>query len=177
MLMAFQRRLDELALDKDRNFEKSVVGRWKGAEMPSGLVEDLKAFVTLLPHIEKRIFALYVCLPETSKVKKLGSYFLTYMYQPDDFLPESETTGLFGYLDDAYIAALFYELIIEEIEVAETFELMATDRELAKKVLRLRRKAKGIIVDEAIKIKQMIGELFDGDESTYATLFRKKIAV
>lgn len=175
MLRALEKQLALLAADRNGSFERHIEARW-GKKPPAGLQAELRDFVCLLPRIQKRIFSLYVWLPDNSKVKNVGSHFLTYMYQPDDFLPDSEKNGLFGYLDDAYLAALFYELMLEEIEHSKQFRLRKRDRELAKRTVRLRRKARAVIPDEAIKIKQMVGELFEGDETTFLKLFKGKTA-
>ena len=98
MLNAFQKKLDALILDPDDKFERHVRERF-GRNLPKGLAEELKSFVRLLPKIERRIFSLYVWLPPTSKVKEVGSHFLAYMYQPEDFLPENvnmDLIDLFG---------------------------------------------------------------------------------
>ncbi len=173
MLNAFQKKLDALVIDPDNRFEFQVSQRL-GKKPSRGLIKDLQEFIRLLPLIEKRIFALYVRLPTTSKVKNAGSHFLTYMYQPDDFIPENARNGLFGYLDDAYLATLFYELMIEEIQDSRQTKIRREDVNLVKKVIGLRRKAQRVIQDEAIQIKQMLGELFEGDQTTYRALFGKK---
>ena len=174
MLNAFQKKLDALTLDPDDKFERHVRERF-GKNLPKGLAEELKSFIRLLPKIERRIFSLYVWLPPTSKVKEVGSHFLAYMYQPEDFLPENDRNGLFGYLDDAYLAALFYELMLEEIQNSKQLRIRREDADLVRKVIGLRRKARSVIPEEAIKIKQMLGELFEGDKTTYQSLFAGNI--
>jgi len=93
------------------------------------------------------------------------------MYQPEDFLPENDRNGLFGYLDDVYLASLFFELMIEEIQDSKQLRIRREDAGLVRKVIGLRRKARSVIPEEAIKIQQMLGELFEGDETTYQSLF------
>lgn len=175
MLRAFQRQLDALAADYDGAFERAVKGRWSG-ELPRGMIKELKEFICLLPAMERRIYNLYVWLPESSKVKSVGGYFLTYMYEPQDFIPETEKNGLFGYIDDAYLAALFYELMLDEIASTQNFRLKKTDSDLLKRLIRLRRKAAAVIPDEAIKIKEMLGQLFEGDETIYQEIYRERIS-
>lgn len=174
MLKAFQRQLDALAADYEGVFERAVQARWKGP-LPKGLIKELKEFIRLLPVMERRIYNLYVWLPESSPVKSVGGYFLTYMYEPQDFIPETEKNGLFGYIDDAYLAALFYELMLEEIAAVQNFRLKKADSDLLRRLIRLRRKAAAVIPDEAIKIKEMLGGLFDGDDSLYQEIFNEKI--
>lgn len=175
MLKAFQYQLEAIAEDREGKFEKQIEKRMT-KKMPKSLTQEMKAFILLLPMIEKRIFALYVWLPETSKIKKIGSHFLAYMYQPDDFIPESENNGLFGYMDDAYIAAIFYELVVEEIAEAQAYRLNKEDKELLKKLIQLRKKAQVIIPEESEKIREMLGELFEGQERVFQELFQKKIS-
>lgn len=170
MLNAFQKKLSALTLDPDDKFESHVRQRF-GKNPPKNFSEELKGFVLLLPKILRRIFVLYAKLQPTSQVKEVGSHFLAYMYQPEDFLPENERNGLFGYLDDVYLAALFYELMLEEIESSKQFRISSEDAILLKKVTGLRSKAVAVIPEEAIKIRQMIGELFEGDKTTFISLF------
>lgn len=96
------------------------------------------------------------------------------MYQPQDFIPENDRNGLFGYLDDAYLASLFYELMLEEIENSKQLRIRREDAELLRKVIGFRRKAGAVIPDEAIKIKDMLGELFAGEDAAFKTLFSGK---
>ncbi len=173
MLNAFQKKIDALILDPDDELELMIEKRL-GEKAQKGLANELREFIRLLPKIEKRIFSLYVWLPPNSKVKDVGSYFLTYMYRPEDFIPENERNGLFGYLDDAYLAGLFYELMLEEIENSKQLRIRKEDAVLMKKVIGLRRKAGAVIPEEASKIKQLIGELFAGDETTFNSVFSGK---
>lgn len=173
MLNAFQRKIDALILDPDDEFERKIQRRL-GGRAKKGLCEELKEFIRLLPRIERRIYSLYVWLPADSRVKDVGSYFLTYMYKPQDFIPENDRNGLLGYLDDAYLASLFYEVMLEEIAGSNQLRIRRADADLLKRVIGLRRKAAAVIPDEAIKIKQMLGELFAGEETTFNSLFAKK---
>lgn len=174
MLKALQNQLDALAADYDKSFENQITKRW-GKKPPPGLVKDLKEFVRLLPKMERRIFSLYAWLPESSRIKKIGSHFLTYMYQPDDFIPEDAKNGLFGYLDDAYLAALFFELMLEEIENSEQLRIKKEDRDFLRRLIRYKKKARAVIPEEAIMLNQMVGELFEGEENIYQGLFEGKI--
>ncbi len=176
MLNSFQRKIDALILDPDDQFDMHIRKRI-GVRAKKSLCEDLKEFIRLLPKVERRIFSLYILLPVNSKVKGVGSYFLTYMYNPQDFIAEDDRNGLFGYLDDAYLASLFYEVMLEEIESAKNLSVPMEDTVLLKKVIGLRRKAGGVIPEEAIKIKQMFGELFAGEEATFNELFSNKTRV
>jgi uncharacterized membrane protein YkvA (DUF1232 family) len=175
MLKAFQYQLEAMAEDREGKFSEQIKKRMP-KELPKSLEKEMKAFILMLPKIERRIFELYVWLPETSKVKEIGSHFLAYMYQPDDFIPECESNGLFGYMDDAYIAALFYELMIEEIENSQAYRLSKEDKELLRRLIQLRKKAQVIIPEESEKIREMIGELFEGNERIFQELFQKNIS-
>jgi len=173
MLNALQKKIDALILDPDDPLELWVKKRL-GSRTPKGLADDLREFIRLIPKMERRIYALYVWLPQDSRVKEVSSYFLTYMYKPDDFIPENDRNGLFGFLDDAYLASLFYELMVEEIESSNQARIRREDIDLVRKVIGYRRKAAAVIPEEAIKIRQMVGELFAGDETAFKAQFTEK---
>lgn len=173
MLTALQLQLDVLSLNDEGKFEQKIRGRWQ-SDLPQGYVREMKEFIGLLPKIERAIFNLYVWLPDDSDVKKAGNHFLTYMYEPDDFIPEGDVNGLFGYIDDAYIAALFYELMIEEIVQTQGYRLREVDKVLLQKVMKLRKKAKKTIPKEADQIQEMLNEIFRGEKWIYDKLFGNK---
>lgn len=175
MLSAFQSQLDYLSQTDIEKFEQKIKERWT-TNVPNAYIKEMKEFISLLPKVEKAIFDLYVWLPEGSNVKKAGEHFLTYMYEPHDFIPENESNGLFGYLDDAYIAALFYELLIEEVSETHEYRLRKKDKELVRKVGSLRKKAKKTIAAEAKKIHQMLAEIFRDEATIYNSLFGRKKA-
>jgi hypothetical protein len=64
--------------------------------------------------------------------------------------------------------------MLEEIENSQQFRILSEDAVLLKKVTGLRSKAAAVIPEEAIKIRQMIGELFEGDKTTFHSLFGAK---
>jgi len=170
MMKAFERHLEALAsLEKDA-FREKVQERW-GRKLPKGLVEELSDFIVRLPRVERRVFHLWTWLQDDSQLKKAGSHFLTYMYQPDDFIPETEKSGLFGYIDDAYIAALFYEHMIDEIRHQKSRRLTQSDTELYRRAVRFKRKAGAVIPEEAIRIKLLIADLYESREEAARQLF------
>lgn len=138
---------------------------------PKGLKDELKEFILLLPAIERRILDLWLWLPASYKLKNTVSHFLTYMYQSHDFIPENEGNGLFGYLDDVYLAALFYESIINEIEGAMEFCLLREDGDVLGRIIGLKRTARSVIPDEAVRIEKMLEELIKGDGRTCTDSF------
>ena len=173
MVQVLQKQLEILAIDSAGIFSRRICKRL-GKRPPKGLEDDLKEFVLLLPSVERRILDLWLWLPPSSKLKNTVSHFLTYMYQSHDFIPENEGNGLFGYLDDVYLAALFYEFIINEIEGAMEFCLLREDDDLLGRIIGLKRTARSVIPDEAVKIEKMLEELIKGDDKTYTDPFLKK---
>ena len=171
MLKAFSNQLKRLANDPTDRFHYHVLNRL-GKKATADLEEHLKQFVLLMPTLVSRIYSLWKRMRPTSKVKEIGSFFLAYLYHPQDFLPEDEHNGLFGYLDDAYLTALVYELVLEELTHSEV-QLLRVDEELLKKVIGLKRKAAAVIPEEAANIQYMVGEILEGEDETFSRLFQK----
>lgn len=163
MLRALQKELDTLALDQDKSFELQVRQRC-GRELPDGMLEDLTEFIRMLPGIEQRIFALYTWLPAGSELKRVSRYFLAYMYGPEDFLGKWPNYGLFSYLDDVYLAAVYYELMLTEIQETGQRAIQNVDKRLLAKSLRLRERARVVIPEEADAITDWVAGLINGED-------------
>lgn len=169
MLKAFYQQLRHMAANTEDNFHVHVIKR-VGENAPDSLVTDLKSAILLMPDVTSRISAQWSGLREHSKVKELGSYFMTYMYSPKDFIPEDEEHGLFGYIDDAYFVFSVYVLMTEELAKTKG-KLSSEDHEFRDKILKYKAQIKAVIADEAAKIEQMIGEILDGEDFSFTKLF------
>lgn len=169
MLKAFYRQLRYLAGAKDDPFHVHVQNR-VGKRAVAALEDELRKAILLMPDIMSRISVLWSRLEERSRVKEVGSYFIAYMYNPQDFIPEDEANGLFGYLDDAYLVSLVYDLLTEDLIHSGEY-LSKEDEHLRKMVVGFKRKIKSVIPVEAAKIQQMIGEIMVGEDFTFSGLF------
>lgn len=172
MLKAFSNQLKNLASDPTDPFHHYVFSRM-GNRVIVDLEENLKELILLIPTIVSRIYSLWAKMRATSRVKEIGGFFLAYLYHPQDFLPEDERNGLFGYLDDAYLTALVYELVLEELGHSGT-QYLSEDEALLRKVIGLRRRAAVVIPDEAANIQHMVGEILEGEDETFSNLFQRE---
>lgn len=169
MLKAFFNQLRYLA-DHDEGLFHKHIERRIGDKASPELEAELKEAILLLPGIVSRVSILWAQLKEHSRVKEVGSYFIAYMYNPKDFIPEDDANGLFGYLYDAYLASLVYDLLTEELmHAGESFS--KEDEQLRKKLVGAKKKIKSVIYEEATEIQKMIGEILVGEDATFTALF------
>jgi len=169
MLKAFFNQLRYLADNNNDLFHEHIQKRI-GERADAAFVKELKETILLMPDIVARISVLWARLSERSSVRAVGSYFITYMYSPQDFIPENEANGLFGYLDDAYLACLVYNLLTDEI-LQSGAPLSKEDEALRKQLIGRKDKINSVIPYEATKIQQMIGEVLVGEDATFTSLF------
>jgi uncharacterized membrane protein YkvA (DUF1232 family) len=90
-------------------------------------------------------------------------------YHPKDFLADDEY-GLFGYLDDAYLVAVVYERVMQEL-LEEGVALSREDLEFQEKIGKLKQTARSVIKEESRKIDQMVGQILEGNNRAYLALF------
>ena len=108
-----------------------------------------------------------------SRVKRLGSCLMTYLYHPEDFLSEEEF-GLFGYLDDAYFVALIYEQAMADI-LDKGESLPQVDSDLIKQIKFTKRYAKAIIPRETKEIEAMVEEILAGNYAGFSGVFSNTV--
>ena len=95
-----------------------------------------------------------------SEIKRLHGFVLTYLYNPDDYLPENHQ-GLFGYLDDAYVVATVYHRTLSEIDWRERHPLRSAE-DLPAQVPEWLENVRLVLPEETIKIDRMFDELTEG---------------
>jgi uncharacterized membrane protein YkvA (DUF1232 family) len=169
MLAAIKEQLKTLASDPSDRFHFKVRER-VGKKATQILEAKLKHFILLMPALISRIHQHWNHRKSKSGIKKLGGFLLAYLYHPRDFLSESEQ-GLFGYLDDAYLVAIVYEAVLEELSQSGN-GFASTDEKLREEVKNLQRAAAIVIPKEAEKIKKMVGEVLCGKHETYLLAFQ-----
>lgn len=167
MLKAMKEQLKSLAQDHDGTFHVNL-RRKIGKRATQVLEKRLKQIIVLTPDLVARIYAYWEAEKAGTKTKKLGSYLLTYLYLPKDFISEEEW-GLFGYLDDAYFVAKMYTTVIEEMKDSG-IKIRAGDINLYDQVKMLQRDIRIVIPKEAKDIDQMINELSEGKKTVYYSL-------
>ena len=101
MLKALANQLRNLATEDEAGFRECIRKRLGGGPTDEQ-VKAVKEFIFLLPPVLQQLSDYWSDEACPSQAKKLSVRIITYIYSPDDYLPEEEH-GLFGYLDDAYL--------------------------------------------------------------------------
>ncbi len=168
MLHAFKDQIKSLAVHPQDPF-RTYLRKRMGKKATEILEKKVKRFILMTPDIVTRTYGLWAKSRSPNQIKKLGGYLLTYLYHGKDFLPE-ESQGLFGYLDDAYVAATVFENAMNEMHTIG-LKTNQKDEQLLKEVATLRRIVARVIPIEAAKIHQMVEEIKNNREDTFAMLF------
>lgn len=161
MLTAFKEELKRLAVDPLDPFHQKVRGRI-GKRATALAEKKLKQLILIMPGLIKRIRSHWEDSNSGSEIKKLGGFMFIYLYQPKDFLPEDEH-GLFGYLDDAYLALIVYEKVIRCVRVGES-SLNEDDEQYMKQIQASKRYVKAVIPRETKKIEAMVEKAIESGE-------------
>ena len=162
MLHAFKAQLKNLSEDPRDPFHLKVRKR-VGKRATSLLEKRLRQMIVITPDVIQRVYLLWKQFPADAPVRRVSGYLLTYLYHPQDFLPEDQH-GLFGYLDDAYFAALVYEYVLGSVE-GTGYSLTELDKRFVKDIANMKASAKLVIPDEAEKIEAMFTEIQKTDQS------------
>lgn len=162
MLNAFREQLKNLSEDPRDPFHLKVRKR-VGKRATLLLEKRLRQLIVITPDMIQRVYLLWKQFPEDAPARRVSGYLLTYLYHPQDFLPEDQH-GLFGYLDDAYFAALVYEYVLEAVE-GTGYNPTALDKRFVKDIANMKASARLVIPDEAKKIEAMFSEIQKSDQS------------
>jgi uncharacterized membrane protein YkvA (DUF1232 family) len=169
MLHAFKAQLKNLSEDPRDPFHLKVRRR-VGKRATLLLEKRLRQLILITPDMIQRVYLLWRQFPEDAPARRVSGYLLTYLYHPQDFLPE-DCHGLFGYLDDAYFAALVYEYVLGAVE-GTGYSPTALDKRFVKDIANMKASAKLVISDEALKIEAMFHEIQKSDQSAlFASAF------
>ena len=167
MLQEWKEQLRLLASAPDSQFHLNIRER-VGKKATAILEKKLKELIFLMPNLVSRTYAYWAKQKSSSKVKKMAGFLLVYLYHPKDFLPEE--CGLFGYLDDAYLAALVYERVLKEAS-SDLEGLTVIDQGFLERVESLKHSAKMVIPKEAQAIDRMVEEILEGSQREFVGLF------
>jgi uncharacterized membrane protein YkvA (DUF1232 family) len=153
MLTAFKEELKRLAVDPNDPFHQKIRQR-VGKRATLILEKRLKQLILMMPGLVKRIHAHWEQSTEGSEIKRLGGFVFTYLYNPNDFLPEG-VHGLFGYLDDAYLVVIIYEKVIR-VPGAAGISVNEDDIYYLKQIQSSKKYVKAVIPKEVMKIEAMV---------------------
>lgn len=155
MLSAFHEKLKKLADDPGDAFRAAVIARVgpRDAVRYEGPVRNMiLAVPEMLTQIS--VWSRDLGLPEP--LRRAQMFALAYLYNPDDFLPES-THGLFGYVDDAYIAAAVYNRTLQEVGPAGLRPLV-DNTALSLRVPAWVELTRALLPDETDRIERLLDE-------------------
>ena len=169
MLNAFKAQLKGLSEDPRDPFHLKVRKR-VGKRATLLLEKRLRQLILITPEVIQRVYLLWKQFPIDAPARRVSGYLLTYLYHPQDFLPEDQH-GLFGYLDDAYFSALVYEYVLGAVE-GTGYRPTALDKLFVKDISNMKASAKLVIPIEAEKIEAMFNEIQKTDQSAlFASAF------
>lgn len=167
MLRAMKEQLKYLARDEDHKFH-STLRDHVGKRATEILENRLKNIIVLMPDLVEKIYSYWQSEKTPSKSKNLGSYLLTYMYLPNNFISQKDW-GLFGYLDDAYFVAKMFTTVIEDLQY-QGVRIRQEDGSLYAEVKMLKQSVRIVIPKECLKIDDMIKDLSEGKQRSFFDL-------
>lgn len=167
MLREMKEQLKFLAQEEFQSFHDKL-RKTIGKKAAAILEERLKKAVLLMPDLVVRIHDYWRMQPDATATQRLGSYMLTYIYLPKDFLPQDEA-GLYGYLDDAYMVAKIYTTVIEDVGI-DSDHVLSMDKELYQEAKGFKKNIRLVIPRICEKIDGMIGDLSRGNEESFCAM-------
>jgi len=120
MMKAFRKQLKAMALDPQDTFTRQV-RMLTGTRDAVRFEASLREMILRMPDLLIQIREWMVDSTQPRHLRRLHNFTLAYLYNPQDFLPES-TEGFFGYLDDAYLVTRVYQSTVDELSL-ETGDL------------------------------------------------------
>ena len=153
MLKALANQLRTLASEQEDRFHKSVEKRL-GGKATEEQIKAIKEFIFLLPPVLQQLSDYWKDESLPSEAKKLSGHIITYIYNPDDYLPEEEH-GLFGYLDDAYLVVSAF-LRIQDSYLRDWQDKSAMELKLVERARELIVVPEIVIPEEAKRIEALL---------------------
>lgn len=171
MLKALANHLRQLAETSDKRFRDAVVKRMNG-KSTEDQIRAMKEFIFLLPMTLKQLSSYWNDKNTPTKAKKLSGLIISYIYQPDDFLPENDN-GLFGYVDDAYVAVSSF-LRIQDLYLRDWHEKTTEEIDLEKRARTLIVAPRIVIPNEVARIDRMIDSFMEGKIESFEEFLEAK---
>ncbi len=165
MLRAFKERLKEMAADPKDPFNE-IVRRRVGEALAPDLSVKLRNLTLLLPDMLGHIHAWSAAGRSNPEVLRISGDLLTYMYHPEDFIHDRQ--GLFGYVDDAFIAGLAY---------CEFLESMGHRRGVSPSIKEVRdmlAAARKVLPKECAEMTVLVEEMLKGGRSRFEAILKEK---
>ncbi|MEE9553400.1 MAG: hypothetical protein V3W18_03795 [candidate division Zixibacteria bacterium] len=171
MLKALANQLRHLA-DTEGDVFRASVAKKMGGRTTEEQIGTLKEFIFLLPITLKQLNSYWNDNHTPSKAKQLSGLIISYIYQPDDFLPEN-SNGLFAYLDDAYVAVAAF-LRVQDLYLRDWQNKTAEEIDLEKRARELIVAPKIVIPGEVAKIDSMLDSFMSGEIRSFEEFLEVK---
>lgn len=153
MLKALADQLRTLAREDEQGLRKSIE-RHLGGRATEEQMKAVKEFIFLLPPVLQQLSDYWKDESLPSEAKRLSGHIITYIYNPDDYLPEEEH-GLFGYLDDAYLVVSAF-LRIQDSYLRDWQDKSAMELKLVERARELIVVPEIVIPEEAKRIEALL---------------------
>lgn len=170
MLNALHAQLKLLAADPADPFV-IIIRRLAGPRDPAGYEQPLRALILAMPAMTGQIRAWLTESELASPIGRLHGFAMSYLYSPEDFLPES-SMGFFGYLDDAYLIARVYHRTVLEADFFGN-RRFAESEALPGDVHNWIKLARELIPAETAAIDRMLEEVFLKRYGNYSDLISR----
>lgn len=170
MLQALKSQLTQLAEDPRDPFSEQIRRRI-GPKEAVHYTKDLRSLILVMPELIAQIRAWLEEPAMPPAVKRLHGFLLTYLYHPADFLPEG-STGLFGYLDDAYFVGSAYLRTMEQMDHAARRTLPNLN-DLRPQVSKWLEQARQLLPEETGRIERMLNEILQGKTKEFRELLSR----
>jgi uncharacterized membrane protein YkvA (DUF1232 family) len=173
MHQQLQDRLALLAGDPRDPF-RGTIRALAGAREAALYERPVREFILAIPALMRQIRAWASGGRFQPGIARLHGFAMAYLYSPVDLFPET-TQGLFGYLDDAYIAARVYHRTLLEADwfAAGALPDGAPRPENVDNWVRLARR---LLPEETAALDKMLGEVFVTRAGNYSALLAKAAA-
>jgi uncharacterized membrane protein YkvA (DUF1232 family) len=168
MLKALADQLKTLAEKSYGQFRDEIKTRMNG-KVTDEQVSALKEFIFLLPPTLKALNHYWNRKLTPPEAKKASGVIISYILEPNDFLPESKH-GLFGYLDDAYFVVSTF-IRLQDTYPRDWRDKSREEQELENRARELIVAPRVVIPTETAKIDEMVDLLMKGDISEFERLF------
>ena len=165
MLKALANQLRNLADNAGDGFADAIRKRMNGKATEEQITK-LKEFIFLLPSTLKQLSGYWSDKSTPAKAKEMSGLLISYVYEPNDFIPESKN-GLFGYLDDAYVVVSAF-LKIQDLYLRDWQDKSDEEIQLARRARELIVAPRIVIPEEAARIDRMIDSFMSGEIESFA---------
>ncbi len=159
MLKALGEQLKMLAADP-RNHYSSTIRQMMGPREALRFGQPLRRMILALPTMIAQLHRWSDGSGLSLRAMRMQRFVLSYLYDPIQFM-SAERSGLFRYLDDAYLISRIYELTLADLD-GSGIKNRSDDRSLAKNVPLWIALARRLLPKETARIDALLDEVARG---------------